>query len=46
MDWEKLTNDIVAVTTGAVSSLLLTHADEHFYVFALYVLVGDGRMGL
>ncbi len=36
MDWEKLTNDIVAVTTATVSSLLSKHADEHFYAFALY----------
>jgi hypothetical protein len=36
MDWEKLTNDVVAAASTAFASLMSEKAGEHFYVFALY----------
>ena len=36
MDWEKLTNDVIAGTTAAFESLIAEKSDEHFYAFALY----------
>lgn len=36
MDWEKLTDDVVAATTAAFHSLMSEKSGEHFYAFALY----------
>lgn len=36
MNWEKLTNDVVAAATAAFGSLMSERAGEHFYAFALY----------
>lgn len=36
MDWEKLTDDVVAAATASFSSLMSERAGEHFYAFSLY----------
>tara|TARA_B110001454_G_C12723212_1_gene435865 strand:- start:7342 stop:7890 length:549 start_codon:yes stop_codon:yes gene_type:complete len=36
MNWEKLTNDVVAAAAAAFGSLISERKGEHFYAFALY----------